>query len=305
VTAGLVRVNGTRLYVDDRGSEDAPALLYLHGGPGLGCHDFMTVQGDRLARSMRVIGVDQRGVLRSDGLPAATPLTVDLLIDDVEALRAHLGLDSWHVLGHSAGGCYALVYATRHPRAVDGAVFDCPCWDCDLTDRHRLPHAARLLSASGQHDAAARCRQLAAQQTRIQAADRTWEVMQALGDAYGSLFYAAPDAARRAEDILADADFSDEELSRGRSHEALMETLYRSHLHLLDALTAPTLLCRGRDDLVTSPDVVDHYSQRAAGGAVHTFQRSAHFAYLEEPDEYATVISSFVRACDRRARTAT
>ena len=43
---------------------------------------------------MRVIGVDQRGVLRSDDLPASPPLTVELLVDDVEALRRRLGMVS-------------------------------------------------------------------------------------------------------------------------------------------------------------------------------------------------------------------
>jgi pimeloyl-ACP methyl ester carboxylesterase len=55
MSSRLVSVNGTRLFVDDRGPQHGPTLLYLHGGPGLGCHDFMAAQGDRLARSMRVV----------------------------------------------------------------------------------------------------------------------------------------------------------------------------------------------------------------------------------------------------------
>lgn len=41
--------DGVELFVDDRGPVDAPALLYVHGGPGQGCWDFMRTQGDRLA----------------------------------------------------------------------------------------------------------------------------------------------------------------------------------------------------------------------------------------------------------------
>jgi proline iminopeptidase len=32
----LMEIRGTRLYVDQRGPAQAPALLYLHGGPGSG-----------------------------------------------------------------------------------------------------------------------------------------------------------------------------------------------------------------------------------------------------------------------------
>ena len=54
-------------------------------------------QGDRLARRLRIIGVDQRGTLRSGLLPAAAALTADLLIADFEALREQLEIASWAV----------------------------------------------------------------------------------------------------------------------------------------------------------------------------------------------------------------
>ena len=42
----LIAARGTRLYVDERGPADAPALLYLHGGPGSGSYDFMSFHPD-------------------------------------------------------------------------------------------------------------------------------------------------------------------------------------------------------------------------------------------------------------------
>ena len=148
--AGLVEIADTRLFVDDRGEPGAPPLLFIHGGPGQGCYDFMHAQGDLLARSLRVIAVDQRGVLRSDPLPAEPPLTRELLVSDFEALRARLGIAAWAVLGHSAGGGYALRYVTSHPQAVQSVIFDCPGWDADLTERYRLPEIARRLEDLGQ-----------------------------------------------------------------------------------------------------------------------------------------------------------
>lgn len=110
-----VTVDGTRLHVDERGAADATPLLYLHGGPGQGCFDFMACQGDRLAEDLRVIGVDQRGVLFSDPLPDGAMLTEDDLVDDIEALRRVLGIERWAVLGHSFGARLALRYAAGTP----------------------------------------------------------------------------------------------------------------------------------------------------------------------------------------------
>lgn len=67
-----VNVNGTRLFADIRGPEDGPPMLFVHGGPGQSCYDFMHAQGTLL------------------------------------------GIESWTILGHSAGGGYALSYALQH-----------------------------------------------------------------------------------------------------------------------------------------------------------------------------------------------
>ena len=81
----MVKVRGTRLYVDERGSADAPALLYLHGGPGSGSYDFLSFQGAALSERLRLIAVDQRGVQHSD--PLEGPVTEDDLVADFDAVR--------------------------------------------------------------------------------------------------------------------------------------------------------------------------------------------------------------------------
>ena len=235
----LVGVNGTRLFVDDRGDPTAPAVLYIHGGPGQGCYDFMRSQGDLLARRLRVIGVDQRGTLRSDPLPAAPPLTADLLIADFEALRAKLRIDAWAILGHSAGGMYALRYVAGYAGAVRAVIFDCPCWDADLADRHRLPVVARRLEELGQLADAERCRELAARSGRLTFSDGTRQAMQALGSWYMEQFFHNPDDASYFGQLLADSGFSQEQWQRGNSHWPLQAALYDPVLGLLPRVRRP------------------------------------------------------------------
>lgn len=90
--------------------------------------------------------------LRSDPLPAEPALTMALLVSDYEDLRRQLGLTDWAVLGHSFGGGIALAYASRQPRSVSRAIFDCPCWTvaCLTGASWRLPPAGSLRSAGTQ-----------------------------------------------------------------------------------------------------------------------------------------------------------
>ncbi|MFD1675695.1 alpha/beta fold hydrolase [Alicyclobacillus fodiniaquatilis] len=72
------------------GHADAPPLLYLHGGPGESCYEFMLHQTHRLSKKLRLIAIDQRGVWRSDAVEEDEPLSLQDLVEDCEALRKQL-----------------------------------------------------------------------------------------------------------------------------------------------------------------------------------------------------------------------
>jgi len=290
----LIRVNGARIYVDDRGDPAAPPLLFIHGGPGQGCYDFMRGQGELLASRLRVIGVDQRGTLRSDPLPAAPALTADLLVADFEALRRRLRIESWAVLGHSAGAAYALKYVTGYAGAVRAALFDCPCWDADMTDRYRLPVVARQLEELGQLADAERCHELAARSSRLTFSDGTRQAMQALSTRYMDQFFHDPDSATDFIELLADSGFSEEQWQRGNSHWPLLAALYEPVLALLPRIRRPAMMLRGRDDLVAAPGMLAAFAESVSGGTILTFGSSGHYAYLEEPEAYCRAVTAFV-----------
>src|SRR5689334_6823438 len=75
---------GDELYVEVWGASGAPALLYLHGGPGQGCYEFVQHQAARLSDKVRVVALDQRGVLRSAPALLGGPLSVADLVADCE-----------------------------------------------------------------------------------------------------------------------------------------------------------------------------------------------------------------------------
>jgi len=126
-SSGFLRVHDVHeIYWEESGRSDGIPAVYLHGGPGgtLGRGGYrMKFDPDRF----RVVGFDQRGCGRST--PHVTAPNYDLnhnttkhLIDDMEALRRHLGVDRWLVNGVSWGSTLALAYAQAHPDRVLGVV---------------------------------------------------------------------------------------------------------------------------------------------------------------------------------------
>jgi proline iminopeptidase len=254
----------------------------------------MWAQGELLARRLRVIGVDQRGTLRSDPLPASPELTADLLVADFEALRARLRIGSWAVLGHSAGAGYALRYVTRHPGAIRAVIFDSPCWDADMSERNRLPEVARRLERLGQLADAERCRELAATPGRLTYRHGTRQAIETLGQHYLELFFHDAAGAAQLEQLPAHSGLAPELWERGNSHWPLRAALYEPLLPLLARVLRPALLLHGRDDLVAAPGMIAAFTASVPDGAVRQFDRSGHFAYLEEPAAYCAQVTEFV-----------
>jgi len=117
----LDTADGHHLYWHEYGNPHGHPALVLHGGPGGGCHPGYTRFFD--TDRYRVIMLDQRGSGRST--PNARHTTTDLttntthhLLDDIEALRTHRGIHTWHVLGASWGCTLGLAYAQTHPDRV-------------------------------------------------------------------------------------------------------------------------------------------------------------------------------------------
>lgn len=117
---------GTEVYWEEWGRADGVPALYLHGGPGGGLGTSAYRHRFDLGR-MRVVALEQRGCGRSTphASDPAVPLTEHTtahLVDDVERLREHLGVEAWVVNGVSWGSTLALAYAQAHPQRVLGVV---------------------------------------------------------------------------------------------------------------------------------------------------------------------------------------
>jgi proline iminopeptidase len=119
--SGLLRLDGRhRMYWEQSGNPAGVPVVFVHGGPGAG-----TAPAHRRffdPDRYRIILFDQRGAGLS--LPTAdiTDNTTPHLVEDMERLRKHLGLDAWLVFGGSWGSTLALAYGQEYPERCLGFI---------------------------------------------------------------------------------------------------------------------------------------------------------------------------------------
>ncbi|MGA4843838.1 alpha/beta fold hydrolase [Streptomyces sp. G45] len=95
---------------------DGPPLICLPGGPMQASAYLGDLGG--LATHRRLHLLDLRGTGHSAVPEDPASYRCDRLVDDVEALRRHLGLARVDLLAHSGGANLAVLYAARHPERV-------------------------------------------------------------------------------------------------------------------------------------------------------------------------------------------
>ena len=119
---GMLAVSdGHEIYWEVSGNPEGKPAVFLHGGPG------GVIDADHRRffdpERYRVVLVQQRGSGKST--PHASDPNADMsafttwhFVEDIERLRAHLGIDRWLVFGGSWGSTLALAYAQTHAERV-------------------------------------------------------------------------------------------------------------------------------------------------------------------------------------------
>src|SRR5690349_8862207 len=114
--------DGTRLSYRRVGT-GAP-LVCVPGGPLLSA-DYLGDLGGLDAHAELIL-LDHRGSGASDSPADATSFRCDRVVEDIEALRVHLGAERLALLGHSAGANVVYRYAERYPERLDRLILVTP-----------------------------------------------------------------------------------------------------------------------------------------------------------------------------------
>ncbi len=113
--------DGHKLYVHDWGKKDAKyPIVFLHGGPGNGFSDGYKQRF--VPAKQRVIFFDQRGSGKSTPSGSVKHNTTQDIVEDIQKIVEHLGLQKFIVAGGSWGSCLAFAYAIKYPKQIHAMV---------------------------------------------------------------------------------------------------------------------------------------------------------------------------------------
>jgi proline iminopeptidase len=108
--------DGHSLYYEESGNPKGKPVVFVHGGPGSGTSPKQRRFFD--PRLYRIILFDQRGAGKSLPHACLDGNTTWNLVEDMEKLRKHLGIETWQVFGGSWGSTLSLAYSVTHPKRV-------------------------------------------------------------------------------------------------------------------------------------------------------------------------------------------
>lgn len=251
----------------------------------MNCNGFAGLAKDLSTHNQTII-YDQRGTGQSQipNIDSST-ITMDLMIDDIETLRKHLGIEKWIVMGHSFGGMLASYYASLHPERIDGLILSSSGGiDLDLTTYVQQTINARL-SEDEQKQANYWSQQMSNGDTSH--AVRLKRGM-ALAPAYLVNKKYIPVIAER--------------LTQGNS---LINQLVWNNLRKINfdcapqlrSFTKPVLIIQGKQDIIK-----EETAQKAKAvfpnAKLVIINNCSHYGWLDAPDVYMTAVKSFLVALD-------
>jgi proline iminopeptidase len=280
-------VDGGRIWYRVVGSGNATPAILLHGGPGFASYYMKPLEA--LSSDRKVVRYDQLGAGASSGLTDTTKMTIKHFVDELETLRAHLGYDTVHLVGHSWGTILALEYYRAHPEHVKSltlasAALDIPAWEKNA--RALL----KTISDSSQRIIAKR-----EAEKNYEAAD----YQAALMEFYGKYVWRTPDS------VNLDSTFKKVNMAiynymQGPSEFTITGTLrpYNS-TGFLKEIKIPVLYTVGEFD-EANPKIVKGFADMTPGAKYYVIPGSAHMSEWDNPKAMDKAIGDFLREVDAK-----
>ncbi|MBV8840936.1 MAG: alpha/beta fold hydrolase [Alphaproteobacteria bacterium] len=270
VGAGLVP-EGARMH-------EKPVAFILHGGPG-NDHSDLKVSLSPLAEAMQLVFFDHRGQGRSARGDVAKYL-LDENVEDMEALRRHLGLGSIVSIGTSFGGMVAMAHAARYPAAVSHLILIVTAAHAGFNAR-----AQQIVAERGTDEQKAVAGDLWA--GRLDTVEKLRNYYDVMGPLYSLRYDPVAAAATRGRAIL-----SPEAINKAFAPGGFLRGFdLRPELA---AITAPTLVLAGRHDWICPVEFGEELHRLIKGSRLMIFENSSHSIRNDEPELLRKTITDFV-----------
>ncbi len=253
-------------------------VVCLPGGP-MQDADYLDDLGG-LSAHRRLVLLDPRGTGRS-ALPGDTSTyRCDRQVDDVEALRGHLGLDHMDLLAHSAGTNLAVLYAVRYPARIASLTLITPS-----------PRAVDItVSGQTRRDTAIRRRHepwfpaaFAALEAIMDGTGTDW-------DAITPFSYGRWDDTTRDHHTRMTGRSNEDAAGEFGSTGAFEPEATRA---ALASVAAPVLLLAGEFDLNSPVAAVTAYAELFPNATLVVQPGAGHFPWVDDPDRFRASVAAF------------
>ncbi|MCX5054964.1 MULTISPECIES: alpha/beta fold hydrolase [unclassified Streptomyces] len=273
--------DGTKLAYHVFG-EDGPPVICLPGGP-MQASAYLGELGG-LSAHRRLILPDLRGTGSSEAPKDPATYRCDRLVDDVEALREHLGLDTVDLLGHSAGTNPAVLYTVRHPKRVRRLALITPSVTAVGI---AVPGEVRRETALLRHDEPWFAEAFAALEdiTAGRATAGSWE-------AIAPFLYGRWDALAQAHHVAGGEQRNEEAAAVFGAEGAFEPGATRAALARFEA---PVCVLAGQFDLNSPVPAVTEFAGLFPSAELVVQPGAGHFPWLDDPERFVATTAGFLR----------
>jgi proline iminopeptidase len=206
--------------------------------------------------------------------------TLEENVEDMEALRRHLGLEQIVTVGASYGGMVAMAHAARYPAAVSHLILVATAAHGGYAKRAR-----ELVRERGTAEQIALCEDLFA--GRIDTAEKLRAYYQVMGPLYSRRYDPAQSKLGMERAIL-----SPDALNKAHGPGGFLRTF--DLRPQLGAITAPTLIVAGRHDWICAPEFSAEIGALIPDSDLRIFEDSGHTIGGDEPQKLLDAIAGFL-----------
>jgi proline iminopeptidase len=294
IEEGFVDVGDVFIYYKALGTGEP--LVILHGGPGAS-HDYLLPYLIPLAKTNRLVFIDERGSGRSTKLDDPSGYTVANMADDVEAVRIALRLGKINLLGHSYGGVLAQAYALKYQEHLSHLILASTFHSTrQLNDVFKTMMAAMTPELRGRIEAMEKAGLYGNGKDFEKGRYTTPYMVAAWGEGYFPYLY------RRRPDANFDPAASGEmawDLYRemwGSHGEFVVDGNLASveYADRLGSLHVPTLITVGDHDQV-DPLIAKDMQRCIPGSQLVVLPESGHMTFVDQPALFLKAVDDFVR----------
>jgi pimeloyl-ACP methyl ester carboxylesterase len=241
-----------------------------------------------LETNYTLVYVDPRDTREAAPSAERSPTASDLMADDLEALRKHLGLSRMVLFGHAHGGFIAMKYALKYPARLTQLIL------VGCVPLHNLEDDIRAVNENLQRHPRRKDPKWEAALAKFkdEYEARTVETLRENLQATAILYFNYYGQSQRAgfERALNETKFS-----IANFNQFVQSDLLHYHLNGQEArLTAPTLLLYGLYDPYFLRDAARRLHFMIKNSKLELFERSGHYPWIEEPQHFAGAVKAFL-----------